>query len=39
MSVKLEGAQVLALLRAAQQGDKKAAAKLQRRFRRPSDGG
>jgi hypothetical protein len=39
MSAKLESAQVSALLRAAQQGDRKAAAKLQRRFRRPSDGG
>jgi hypothetical protein len=39
MSAKLESAQVSALLRAAQQGDKKAAAKLQRRIRRPSDGG
>jgi hypothetical protein len=29
---KLESAHVSALLRAAQQGDKKAAAKLQRRF-------
>ena len=39
MSAKLESAQVSALLRAAQQGDKKAAAKLQRRIRRPSDSG
>lgn len=39
MSAKLESAQVSALLRAAQQGDERAAAKLQRRIRRPSDGG
>jgi hypothetical protein len=39
MSAKLESAQVSALLRAAQQGDKKAAVKLQRRIRRLSDGG
>ena len=39
MSAKLESAQVSALLRAAQQGDKKAAVKLQWRIRRLSDGG
>jgi len=39
MSAKLESAQVSALLRAAQQGDKKAAVKLQRRIRRLSDSG
>jgi hypothetical protein len=39
MSAKLESAQVSALLRAAQLGDKKAAVKLQRRIRRLSDGG
>ena len=39
ISAKLESAHVSALMRALQQGNKKAAAKLQRRIRLTSDGG